>query len=72
MKTFYITYSLGSNLNGKYSKVRAEDYISMRHAVHAAIGTAFAFAYTAADFRGQAENYGLTEVPLQAQVMLDE
>ena len=70
MENFYITYSNNSNLAHCFSKVPARDYSAARATVNCAIGSSFAFMYDDEDFSGQVEKYGLTEVPLQAQVKL--
>jgi len=65
---YYITYGCGTNLAGCYSVVKAQDYVSMRQAVHALIGQDFAFVYCDNEFEGQIKEYGLRRVPLQRQV----
>lgn len=68
MPKFYVTYGCGSNLTGRYSIVEAEDYSEARFIIHDIIGAHFAFCYNEEGFDTQIEDYGLTEVPLQAQV----
>lgn len=65
----YITYACGSALRNNYSVVEGEDYSDCRAKAHAVTGGKFAFAYTEGEFDGQIERYGLTEVPLQPQMM---
>lgn len=64
---FYVTYSIGSQLHGCYSRIRAADYLVARRVIEAATNLQFAFMYDATEFAGQAEKYGLKEVPLQPQ-----
>lgn len=69
MKIF-VTYSYGGNLRNNFSVVEAENYGAGREKIHEVTGGKFAFAYTdEADFARQIEQYGLTEVPLQPQIM---
>ena len=70
LQKFYITYGFGSNLSKCYSEVEGVDYHAARTEVHRVAGTDWAFMYTATEFRGKAEEYNLTKVPLQAQVTL--
>lgn len=70
-QNFYVTYGCGSNLNRKFSVVRAIDYATARSEVERVTGRNFAFMYDEADFAGQAEQWDMTEVPLQPQVMLE-
>ena len=62
---FYISYCNGSRQGGCYSVVEADDYEKARKQVFEQIGPAFAFMYSGEEFTGQAEKYGLTEIPLQ-------
>jgi len=68
MPEFFVTYGLGSNLANCYSKVLGVDYGEARRLVDDVTQGKFAFMYDKQEFEGQAEEYGLTEVPLQAQI----
>lgn len=70
MKLF-VTYGCGSNLSGCYSVVEGKDYHECRAKVDEVTQGKFAFDYTEERFKGQAEKYGLKEVPLQPQVLDD-
>ena len=65
----YVTYGSGSNLAGCYSVAYGEDYDECRRVAMLHTGGKFAFTYTEAEFEGQIERFGLSEVPLQPQVM---
>ena len=71
MQPFYVTYALGSNLDHCYSTVYSDDYAKAREMVERATNLNFAFMYNAESFKGQPEKYGLTEVDLQPQVMVE-
>jgi hypothetical protein len=68
MKLF-VTYGWGSNLRHNFSVVEGEDTSACYDQINSTAGRNYAFAYSEADFEGQAERYGLTEVPLQAQIL---
>ena len=71
MAKFFVTYGCGSNLNRKYSVVEADSYSEAQKEIKYVCGRYFAFCYdNEADFNRQIAEYHLTEVPLQAQVML--
>lgn len=70
MKIF-VTYGCGSDLGMCYSVVEADTAQDARKIIEAVCRRDFAFTYSEEDFAGQAEKYGLTEVPLQPQIMLD-
>ena len=63
---FYVTYGSGSNQATNCSRVFAVDYDAARDFIFEKIGDKFAFCYTEAEFGGQIEAYGLTEIPLTA------
>jgi len=67
MPEFFVTYGNGTNLKNNFSKVEAEDYTKARQLIHGQTGGKYAFCYSEAEFKGQAEKYGLTEAPLQPQ-----
>ena len=63
----YITYGLGSKLRNCYSVIEGLDYQTCRRMAEAGTNREFAFDYTEDEFAGQAEQYGMKEVPLQPQ-----
>lgn len=63
----YVTYGYGTHQRNNYSVVEAEDISECYRIIEAGAGQDYAFAYTEEDFAGQAERYGLTEIPLQHQ-----
>ena len=65
---FYVTYGFGSNQATNFSRVFAKDCDAASELVFKQIGDKFAFCYTEAEFDGQIEAYGLTEIPLTAHV----
>ena len=65
----YVTYGSGSNLAGCYSIAYGEDYDECRKIANLHTRGKFAFTYTEAQFEGQIERFGLSEVPLQPQMM---
>ena len=67
---FYVTYGSGSNLAKRYSMVLARSLEEARDAVFMVCGCKFCYLYTADEFSGQAEKYGLTLVALQPQRQL--
>lgn len=67
MEKYFVTYACGGNLAGCYSVVEAETYGVARAVVAAVTHNKFAFMYSEKEFIGQINEYGLTEVPLQAQ-----
>jgi hypothetical protein len=72
MPKFYVTYSFNSNLKDNYSIVEADCYDSARDEIFNETEGKFAFMYDEESFEGQADKYGLSEVPLQQQLMLSE
>ncbi len=70
LQKFYVTYGGGTDLANSFSVVEAADYGAARAIIHDEIGNKFAFCYTANEFAGQAQAYGLTECPLQPQTRL--
>lgn len=73
MSKFYVTYGFGSWQRGNFSIVEAPDYDEAQRIIYEAIGPAFAFCYDESEWSRngstQAEDFNLTEIPLQAQVM---
>ena len=67
----YVTYGWYYDQSGCYSVVEAEDYSACYEIIDRVAGSHYAFSYTEADFAGQAERYGLTEIPLQPQSRSD-
>ena len=65
----YVTYGYGSNLRNNYSRVEGKDTSDCYEQIERVCGDAYAFTYTEERFEGQPDKYGLTEVPLQAQIM---
>jgi hypothetical protein len=65
----YVTYGYGSNLRDNYSVVEGQNEMECYNKIGAICNGAYSFSYKEEEFEGQAEKYGLTEVPLQAQVM---
>ena len=65
---FYVTYGGGTWQHNNFSRVYAIDYGSARALIFEQIGDKFAGFYTEAEFDGQVEAYGLTEIPLTAHV----
>ena len=61
----YVTYGWGYAQRNNYSVVDAPTYLEAQQLITATCGSAYAFSYSAAAFAGQAERYGLTEIPLQ-------
>ena len=68
MEKYYVTYGNGTHQANNYSVVEAEDYGEARLTVDNVTKGLFAFMYDEEEFAGQAEQYGLTEIPLQPQV----
>ncbi len=66
--TLYVTYGYGSNLKDCYSVVQGSSWKACYDQISEATSGQYAFTYTAEEFEGQVERYGLREVPLQAQV----
>jgi len=66
--TLYVTYGYGSNLKDCYSVVQGGSWKACHDRISEATSGKYAFTYTAKEFEGQVERYGLREVPLQAQV----
>ena len=69
LNPYYVTYGLGGNLGRNYSVVWATCYTEARDQIDEITAGKFAFCYSAPQFKGQAEKYGLTEVPLQGQIL---
>ena len=65
----YVTYGYGSNLRDNYSRVEGVDISDCYGQIERICGDAYAFTYTEERFEGQPDKHGLTEVPLQAQIM---
>lgn len=75
MSRFYFTFGLSYNLRNNYVVVEAENGQEARAAFRAARadlddmdGRLYAFDYDEAAFAGQAEQYGYTEVPIDAPI----
>ena len=66
---FYVTYGGNTCQRSNFSRVYAVDYDAARILVFEEIGDKFAGFYTEAEFDGQVEAYGLTEIPLTAHVV---
>jgi hypothetical protein len=66
----YVTYGFGSNLRNKFSVVTGANYDECRAYVMDVTGGKFAFDYVEEDFAHQIDKWGLTEVPLQPQILL--
>jgi hypothetical protein len=67
MAKFFITYGGGTIQRDSFSIIEAEDYPAARQLLRDTISDKFAFCYSEAEFAGQAERYGLKEIPLIAQ-----
>ena len=67
MPKFYVTYGGGSDQANNFSVVEAADYGAAREKICEMCERKFAFCYHEDEFKGQAERYGLTEIPLQPQ-----
>jgi hypothetical protein len=72
MEKFYITYGYNTHQRNNYSVLEANDYADAHQKAVAATGGKFAFCYTERDFSGSAEEYGLSEIPLQPQKYIDD
>lgn len=77
MSRFYFTFGLGYNLRSNYVVVEAETeldaraaFVAARSAVDGYNGRLYAFDYDEAEFLPQIEQYGLTEVPIDAPIWL--
>lgn len=68
--TFYVTYGNNTNLAKNYSVVKSKSESQARLETHQGTGGKWAFLYKEADFQGQAEKFGLTEIPLQQPVRM--
>lgn len=66
MVTYYVTYGFGSRLANCYSAVKGEDIEDVYRQINGTTRGHYAFCYGETEFDGQIEQYGLTEVPLQA------
>lgn len=64
MKKFYFSFGYGTTNRNNFVCVEAEDYGAARQTFCEQHGDQFAFQYTEEEFAGQAEQYGLTEVPI--------
>jgi hypothetical protein len=64
MSRWYVTFGQGTNLRNSYCVVEAETRDAAHAQVVAARGKSWAFLYSESDFAGQADEYRLTEVPL--------
>jgi hypothetical protein len=62
METYFFTFGFGQAHPNKYVKIEAEDYCQARDIMVDRFGLAWAFQYDEAEFAGQAEEYGLTEL----------
>lgn len=72
---FFFTFGVGYNLGRSYVVVEAETesearatFRECRADLDGMEGRLYAFSYSAAEFGGQAEKYGLTEVPIDAPI----
>lgn len=64
----YITYGYGTKQRGNFSVVEGENYIEARQkAFNGTDKGRFAFTYTEEEFKGLAEKFSLTEIPLTPQ-----
>lgn len=70
MVKLYVTYAVNSNQAKNFSIVEGDDWGAARQTVFGTIGREFAFIYDENEFAGQVEAYGLTEIPLTAQVRM--
>lgn len=66
---FYVIYGADTCQRSDFSRVYAIDYDAARVLIFEQIGDKFAGLYTEAEFDGQIEDYGLTEIPLTAHVV---
>jgi len=66
--TLFVTYGRRTNLHDCYSVVQGSSWKACHDRISEATSGQYAFLYTAKEFEGQVERYGLREVPLQAQV----
>lgn len=64
MATFYFTFGCGQPFANRFIKFEASDYGVARLKMCERFGQRWAFQYTAEDFSGQPERYGLTELVL--------
>lgn len=74
-RRFYYAFGIGYNLARNYIVVEAEDRETARRAFQAERakvdnygGRLYAFDYDEDGFAGQIEQYGLTEVPIDAPI----
>lgn len=67
MQLFYVTYGFGYVQRFNYSVIKAEDIDMARRLVDEATNGRYAFIYTAKEFEGQPEKYGLSEIVIQPQ-----
>lgn len=65
MGKWYVTFGQGTNLRNNYCVIEADTRNEAHDRVTEARGKSWAFLYDEADFAGQIEQYGLTEVPLR-------
>jgi hypothetical protein len=61
----YVTYGIGTNLNGCYSKVEGADYEECRAKIFQGTKARHAFDYDETEGLRIVEKYSLREVPLQ-------
>ena len=72
MPKFYVTYGFGYKQRNCYSVIEADDYDAAIQQADSVTQGHYAFLYDEHRFKGQAERYGLTEIPLQKQEKIDE
>jgi hypothetical protein len=70
--TIYVTYGYGSNQRHNYSVVHGVNEEECYRTIWEVTEGRYAFTYKPEYFDGQPEQYGLTEIPLQAQEMPDD
>lgn len=68
VETLFVTYGYGSNLKDCYSVVQGKSWKDCYDQIMEATSGQYAFSYTPEEFEGQIERYGLSKVPLQAQI----
>lgn len=71
MKLF-VTYGFGYHLANCYSEVEGTSLEDCRRHVDLVTRGKYAFTYTAEQFKGQVEKYGLKKVDLQPQRKVEE
>ena len=71
MESFYFTFGSNHETEGGFSlgmcfvEIKAESEWRAREMMHEARGPKWAFSYTAVDFAGQQEEYGLSRLTLE-------